>query len=87
MPPAAPGPAGAHDTELTAIQAARMRMAGSRGWVPLSAAIAVMTGRTHVGTEVEMAQKVTVALEDDLDGGPADETMRFGSRTRHMRSI
>ena len=25
-----------------------------------------------------MAQKVTVALEDDLDGGPADETMRFG---------
>jgi hypothetical protein len=26
-----------------------------------------------------MAQKVTVALEDDLDGGPADETVRFGS--------
>ncbi len=25
-----------------------------------------------------MAQKVTVALEDDLDGGPADVTMRFG---------
>jgi hypothetical protein len=25
-----------------------------------------------------MAQKITVALEDDLDGGPADETMRFG---------
>jgi hypothetical protein len=25
-----------------------------------------------------MATKVTVALEDDLDGGPADETMRFG---------
>ena len=24
-----------------------------------------------------MATKVTVALEDDLDGGPADETMRF----------
>ena len=24
-----------------------------------------------------MAQKVTVALEDDLDGGPADETVRF----------
>ncbi len=24
-----------------------------------------------------MAQRVTVALEDDLDGGPADETMRF----------
>jgi nucleoid-associated protein Lsr2 len=26
---------------------------------------------------VEMAQRVTVALEDDLDGGPADETVRF----------
>jgi hypothetical protein len=25
-----------------------------------------------------MAAKVTVALEDDLDGGPADETVRFG---------
>ena len=25
-----------------------------------------------------MAQKVTVALEDDLDGGAADETVRFG---------
>ena len=25
-----------------------------------------------------MAQKITVALEDDLDSGPADETVRFG---------
>ena len=25
-----------------------------------------------------MAQKITVALADDLDGGPADETVRFG---------
>jgi nucleoid-associated protein Lsr2 len=25
-----------------------------------------------------MTTKVTIALEDDLDGGPADETMRFG---------
>jgi hypothetical protein len=25
-----------------------------------------------------MAQKVTVELEDDLDGGPADQTVRFG---------
>ena len=25
-----------------------------------------------------MAQKITVALEDDLEGGPADETVRFG---------
>jgi nucleoid-associated protein Lsr2 len=24
-----------------------------------------------------MAQKITVALEDDLDGGPADETVQF----------
>ena len=24
-----------------------------------------------------MAQKITVALEDDLTGGPADETVRF----------
>src|SRR5262245_13443993 len=28
--------------------------------------------------EVDIAQKVTGALEDDLDGGPADETVRFG---------
>lgn len=28
-------------------------------------------------TEVDVAQKITVALEDDLDGGPADETLRF----------
>ena len=25
-----------------------------------------------------MATKTTVVLEDDLDGGPADETVRFG---------
>ena len=25
-----------------------------------------------------MAQKITVELHDDLDGGPADETVRFG---------
>jgi Lsr2 len=28
-----------------------------------------------------MAQRLTVALEDDLDGGPADETVRFGVGT------
>ena len=28
-----------------------------------------------------MAQRVTVALEDDLDGGQADETVRFGVGT------
>jgi len=27
--------------------------------------------------EAEMATKITVALEDDLDGGPAVETVRF----------
>jgi hypothetical protein len=25
-----------------------------------------------------MAQRVSVELEDDLDGGPADQTLRFG---------
>ena len=25
-----------------------------------------------------MAQRITVALVDDLDGGPADQTVRFG---------
>jgi len=28
--------------------------------------------------EATMAQRVSVELEDDLDGGPADETVRFG---------
>jgi Lsr2 len=28
--------------------------------------------------ETMTAQRVTVELEDDLDGGPADETLRFG---------
>jgi hypothetical protein len=28
--------------------------------------------------EAKMATKITVALEDDLDGGPAEETVRFG---------
>ena len=28
--------------------------------------------------EVGVAQKITVALEDDLDGGRADQTVRFG---------
>ena len=33
-----------------------------------------------------MAQRVTVALEDDLDGGPAEETVRFGFGGASMRS-
>ena len=28
--------------------------------------------------EAGMAQKIAIELEDDLDGGPADETVRFG---------
>jgi Lsr2 len=32
----------------------------------------------HPITEATMAQRVSVELEDDLDGGPADETLRFG---------
>src|SRR5256885_15319002 len=28
--------------------------------------------------EAGMAQKITLELQDDLDGGPADETVRFG---------
>jgi Lsr2 len=28
--------------------------------------------------EATMAQMVSVELEDDIDGGPADETLRFG---------
>jgi hypothetical protein len=39
-----------------------------------------------VVVEVWMATKITVALEDDLDGGPADETLRFASVLRSMRS-
>jgi Lsr2 len=31
-----------------------------------------------VREEAAMATKITVLLEDDLDGGPADETVRFG---------
>ena len=38
-------------------------------------------------TEAVMAQKVTVSFEDDLDGSPASETMRFGlAGTRRNRS-
>jgi nucleoid-associated protein Lsr2 len=30
------------------------------------------------GQEAGVATRITVLLEDDLDGGPADETVRFG---------
>jgi hypothetical protein len=29
------------------------------------------------GEKVEMAQKISVVLEDDLTGGPAEQTIRF----------
>jgi hypothetical protein len=44
-------------------------VADDDGWVQCKHLSAAM--------EVEMAQRVTVTLEDDLDGGPADETVRF----------
>jgi Lsr2 len=34
-------------------------------------------GGSTEAREVEMATKIAVALEDDLDGGAADETIRF----------
>jgi hypothetical protein len=40
-----------------------------RGWV--------LAGHPIARKEAKMAQRVTVALEDDLDGGPAEETVRF----------
>jgi len=36
--------------------------------------------------EVKMATRITAALEDDLDGGAADETLRFGLAARSTRS-
>src|SRR5580704_4102283 len=48
--------------------------------------VAAVTGDARLSTvpvsvtvgRLEMAQRVTVALEDDLDGGRAEETVRFG---------
>jgi hypothetical protein len=37
-----------------------------------------LTREICAGVEAGMATKIAVALEDDLDGGPADETVRFG---------
>jgi hypothetical protein len=34
-----------------------------------------------------MAQRVTVTLEDDLDGGPADEGARDASRESGMNNL
>ena len=44
----------------------------------LQTRVCPMADSLTVIREVGMAQKVTVELEDDLDGGPADETVRFG---------
>jgi hypothetical protein len=45
---------------------------------PVQAIFSPMASFRSPAREAPMAQKVTVALEDDLDGGPADETVRFG---------
>jgi len=47
------------------------------------AAVAGYAGRVRCKypaplVEVEVAQRVIITLEDDLGGGPADETVRFG---------
>ena len=34
--------------------------------------------KTITAMEVEMASRTMITLEDDLDGGPAEETVRFG---------
>jgi len=44
--------------------------------VAVDAALGTVQASLQQG-EGEMAQRVTVALEDDLDGGPAAETVRF----------
>ena len=36
------------------------------------------TWKTITAMEVEMASRSMITLEDDLDGGPAEETVRFG---------
>jgi hypothetical protein len=38
------------------------------------------------GGKMEMAQKVTVVLEDDLTGGPAEHTIRFAFEAPATRS-
>jgi hypothetical protein len=42
------------------------------GWQVIGTAPVAITGM-----EAMMATKIAVTLEDDLDGGPADETVRF----------
>jgi hypothetical protein len=41
-------------------------------------ATALLCEDSSPSAEARVAQKITVTLEDDLDGGPADETVRFG---------
>jgi hypothetical protein len=68
---------------------------GAGGWrdrLPRARGAALRLGAGHwpgygAGTiaagEAEVAQKVTVALEDDLTGGPAKETVRSVRPRRH----
>jgi hypothetical protein len=44
-----------------------------------------IAGSWDIG-EVAMAQNVTVVLEAHLTGGPAEQTVRFSSTARIMRS-
>jgi Lsr2 len=56
-------------------------MLGLRGAAVRLSRQADLTARysqTVAGMEVDVATLVTVVLEDDLDGGPAEETLRFG---------
>lgn len=68
----------------------RSCVAGPRGCRGLGWAGTVQVGhRGHGG--LGMATRTTIVLEDDLDGGPADETVRFGrggeAAARRMRSM
>src|SRR6266568_1073372 len=58
--------------------AGRRRRGGDRGMTLIcTAQIAIAVMEAGMATKT-MATKTTAALEDDLDGGPADETLRSG---------
>ncbi|MGN6172881.1 MAG: Lsr2 dimerization domain-containing protein, partial [Streptosporangiaceae bacterium] len=72
--------AGSRGPELIALcrPSASVEVAGRRRGHPAMAVDLVRCKEPFAVREAGMAQKVIVALEDDLDGGPADETVRFG---------
>jgi len=53
------------------------RQAGTLDILVNNAGISGDGAGTHRSRKVAMAQKVTIALEDDLTGGPAAQTVRF----------